>query len=149
MLSRMSLAVVWGWYGVGGAVSMLALALFALWAMFANLEEASAGQPFLTRLMGSGRAALALLFAVLLLFGGSASFWGAFHEQRIQFTVQTLREEHGDGDTSYEVDDTEDRTFVANPDDWQKLREGDDVECRVATPPLLPGRLLSCRQQPR
>jgi hypothetical protein len=37
---------------------------------------------------------------------------------------------------------------VAGRDDWKKMREGDDVQCRVATPPLLPDRLLSCRRQP-
>jgi hypothetical protein len=148
MLSRMSVAVVWGWYGVGGAVAMLGIGLVALFAVYANLDDASAGLPFLTSLRDV-RAALAGLFAVLL-FGASAlSFWGAFHEQRIQFTVRTLRQEYDDGDTSYEVDDTEGRTFVAQRENWRKLREGDDVECRVATPPLLPDRLLSCRQQPR
>ena len=145
----MSVAVVWGWYGVGGAVAMLALGLVALFAVFANLDDASAGQPVLTRLMGSGRAALALLFTVLLLGASAVSFAGALHEERIQFTVQTLREEATDGDTSYEVDDAEGRTFVAKRDDWKKLREGEDVECRVATPLLLPDRLLSCRQRPR
>ncbi len=149
MLSRMSVAVVWGWYGVGGAVAMLALGLFALCAVFANLERASAGQPVMTRLMGSGRAALALLFAVVLLGGSGVTFWSAFHEQRIQFTVQALRQEHGDGDTSYEVVDTEGRTFDAERDDWQKLREGADVECRVATRHFVPGRLLACKQRPR
>ncbi len=99
--------------------------------------------------MGSGRAALALLFAVVLFGAGAVSFAGAFHEQRIQFTVQTLRKEDTDGDTSYEVGDTEGHTFVAMRDDWEKLHEGDDVECRVATPLLLPDRLLSCRQRPR
>ena len=146
MLSRMSVAVVWGWYGVGGAVVMLAGGLFALWAVFANLEQAW-GQPILARLLASPRAVLALVFAVMLLGGSGVSFWGAFHEQRIQFTVQTLREECDDGDTCY--DDTKGRTFMTERDDWEKLREGDDVECRVAAPPLLPGRLLSCRQQPR
>jgi hypothetical protein len=145
----MSIAVVWGWYGVGGAVAMLALGVFALWAMFANLEEASAGQPLPTRLMGRGRAVLALVFAVLLFGGSAANLWGAVHEQHIQFTVQALRDQDDDGDTSYEVDDTEGRMFVANRDDWEKLRERQDVECRVAKPPLLPGRLLSCRRQPR
>ena len=88
-----------------------------------------------------------MLFVVVLLGGSAVSFW-RLHEQRIQFTIQTLRKEYGDG-TSYELDDTEGRTFVAKRDDWKKLRDGDDVECRVATPPLLPARLLSCRQQPR
>lgn len=152
MLSSMSVAVVWGWYGIGGAVAMLALGLFALVAVFANLDDASAGQPFLTRLVGSGRAALAMLFAVLLFGGGALSFVGAFSEQRIRFTVETLHEEY-DGSRnsgpSYEVDDTEGRTFVVQHDDWRKLREGEDVECRVATPPLLPDRLLSCSRQPR
>jgi hypothetical protein len=150
MLPRMSVAVVWGWYGVGGAVAMLALGLFALFVMLANLDDASAGQPFLTQLTGSGRAALALLFAVLLFGAGAVSFAGAFREQRIQFTVKTLREESDDdGHTYYEVDDAEGRTFVVQRDDWKKLREGEDVECHVATPPLLPDRLLSCRQPPR
>jgi hypothetical protein len=149
LLSQMSVAVVWGWFGVGGAVAMLVLGLFALGTVFANREEASAGQPVLTRLWASRRAALGLLFAVTLFGGSGVSFWGAFHEQRLQFTVQTLREYCDDGDACYEVEDTKGRTFVANRDDWEKLREGDDVECRVATPPLLPGRLLSCRQQPR
>jgi hypothetical protein len=40
MLSRMSVAVVWGWYGVAGAVAMLALGLFALFAVFANFDDA-------------------------------------------------------------------------------------------------------------
>ncbi|MCA1699707.1 MAG: hypothetical protein LC790_12715 [Actinobacteria bacterium] len=149
----MSVAVVWGWYGVGGALVMLAGGLFALWAVFANLQPSSAGH-ILTRLLASPRAALPLVFTVMCLGGSGVSFWGAFHEQRSQFTVQTLREEEcDDGDygfhTCYEVDDTKGRTFVAERDDWEKLREGDDVECRVAAPPLLPGRLLSCRQQPR
>ena len=149
MLSHMSFAVVWGWYGVGGAVAMFVMGLFALFAMFANLDDASAGQPVLTQLMGNGRGALALLFAVVLFGASAVSFWGAFHEQRIQFTVKTLREDYEGNDTSYEVEDTQGRTFVAKRDDWEKLREGDDVECRAATPPLLPGRLLSCKQQPR
>lgn len=108
MLSWMSVAVIWGWYGVGGAVLMLAGGLFALWAVFANLQPSSAGH-ILTRLLASPRAALALLVAVMLLGGSGVSFWGAFHEQRIQFTVQTLREECDDGDTCYEVDDTKGR----------------------------------------
>ena len=29
MLSAMSIAVVWGWFGIGGAVAMLFIALFA------------------------------------------------------------------------------------------------------------------------
>jgi uncharacterized integral membrane protein len=148
MLSHVSVAVVWGWYGVGGAMAMLALGLLALFAVFANFDDASAGQPFLTRL-SDGRAALALLFAVLLFGASAVSFVGAFRERRIQFTVKTLREEYDRGDTSYEVDDTEGRTFVADHDDWKKLHEGEDVECHVATPPLLPDRLLTCRQQPR
>ncbi len=72
MLSHTSIAVVWGWYGVGGAVAMLALGLVALFAVFTNLNDASAGQPVLTRLMGSWRAALALVSAVVL-FGATLS----------------------------------------------------------------------------
>ena len=145
----MSVAVVWGWFGVGGAVAMFVLALVALVVVFVNLADASAGQPLLSQLMDNGRAALALLFAVALFGAGAVSFAGALHEQRVQFTVQTLRDEDGDGDASYEVDDTEGHTFVAMRDDWEKLHEGDDVECRVARPALLPARLLSCTQRPR
>jgi len=145
----MRVAVVWGWYGVGGAVAMLVLGLFAAVAVFANLNDASAGQPFLTRLMGSGRAALAMLFAVLLFGGSAVSCAGAFREQRIQLTVRKLREVPARRSMSYEVDDTEGRTFVLDYGLWKKLREGEHVECRVATPPLLPDRLLSCKRQRR
>ena len=60
-LSHMSFAVVWGWYGVGGAVAMFVLGMFALFAMFANLDDASAGQPVLRQLMGNGRGALVMV----------------------------------------------------------------------------------------
>jgi len=80
---------------------------------------------------------------------GAVRFWNALHERHIQLTVQERHRERYDGSTTHVVDDTQGRRFYAEPATYKAIEKGDDVECRVATEPLGPDRLLSCKQHKR
>jgi fumarate reductase subunit D len=143
MLSAMSIAVVWGWFGIGGAVAMLFLGLFAAGAGWISRDEWDEGSR-LSQIAGSTSASVLMLIAVVLALASIASFWGAFRDGREQITIVRLHVDYGGNSTDYRVEDDSGRDLVANEDLYRRLHEGDVVECRIARPPLLPDRLMSC-----
>jgi hypothetical protein len=143
MLSAMSIAVVWGWFGIGGAVAMLFVGLFAAGAGWISRSEEVEGSGW-SQIADSSSASVLMLIAVVLALASIASFWGAFRESHEQITIVRLHYEVGRNSTDYRVEDDSGRDLVANEDLYRRLHEGDVVECRIARPPLLPDRLLSC-----
>jgi hypothetical protein len=144
----MSVAVVWGWYGVGGAVAMLLLGLLAAGAAWVSRAE-STWQPVWRQLAGSWRSLLAIVFAGLLAFGSVVSFVGALSASGEHLTIKRLRtgvftHRNGVDETEYYVQDTRGREFVANKATYRRLDEGDVVDCEIVRPPGLPARLQSC-----
>jgi len=141
-------AVVWGWYGVGGAVAMLALGLFAAAVAWIARAE-STWQPTWRQLAGSWRSLLMIAFAGALLYGSVSSLVGVFNVSREHLTIKRLHTEVGTSryglrETDYYVQDTRGREFVAKKDGYRRLEEGDVVDCEIVRPLRLPARLESC-----
>ena len=139
----MSIAVVWGWFGIGGAVAMLLLGLFAGGAGWISRSEGVQGSGW-SQIADSTNASVLMLLAVVLTLASIASLWGAFRDGREQITIVRLHVEDHRNSTLYRVEDDSGRDLVANEDLYRRLHEGDVVECRIARPLLLPGRLMSC-----
>jgi hypothetical protein len=143
MLSAMSIAVVWGWFGIGGAVAMLFLALFAAGAGWISRDHWEEGSGW-SQVGDSTSASVLMLIAVVLALASIASFWGAFRDRREQITIVRLHAESHRNSTDYRVEDDSGRDLVLNEDLYRRLHEGDIVECHIARPVLLPARLVSC-----
>lgn len=140
---RTMIAIAWGTSGVGGALLIALVALFAFGCAYISRPHYPSGAT------DYGRSALLVGIALFLLGGSAIRMVGAVREGTVEFTFADRSAHFDDGDTTYDVVDTAGTRYDVTHAIYTQLgRYGEraSVSCRATDPPLFLDRsLVSCR----